>query len=150
MRYFNFAAVMDVSDVGGNVMHGAHVASIGGTWLALVCDGFAGMRDHDGHISLRRRLPDEWSRLKFPLMIRGQRLQVDVQHAATTYTLSEGTLLTIEHEGQEVRLSTAAPTVTCPNSPPGPEPEPDFADDPTRDHKEETSRSAYGQSTTCT
>ena len=131
MRYFNFAAVMDVSDVGGNVMHGAHIASIGGTWLALVY-GFAGLRDHDGRISFRPRLPDEWTRLAFPLMIRGQRLQVDIQHQATTYTLIEGTQLTIEHEGQELSLSTAAPTVTRPNPPPGAEPEPDFADDPTR------------------
>src|SRR3546814_9930492 len=36
MRYFNFAAVMDLSDVGGNMMHGAHIASIGGSWMALV------------------------------------------------------------------------------------------------------------------
>lgn len=131
MRYFNFASVMDVSDVGGNVMHGAHVASIGGTWLALVY-GFAGMRDHDGRISFRPRLPDEWTRLTFPLMIRGERLQVDIQHPATTYTLIEGAQLTIEHEGQELTLSTAAPVMTCPNPPPGAEPEPDFADDPTR------------------
>src|SRR5690606_14149251 len=32
LRYINFAAVMDLSDIGGNMMHGAHVASIGGTW----------------------------------------------------------------------------------------------------------------------
>jgi alpha,alpha-trehalose phosphorylase len=36
MRYFNFAAVMDLSDVGGNMRHGPHIASIGGTWMALV------------------------------------------------------------------------------------------------------------------
>jgi hypothetical protein len=62
------------------------------------------------------------------LMIRGQRLQVDVQRAATTYTLSEGTLLTIEHEGKEISVSTAVTTMTCFNSRPGAEPEPDFAE----------------------
>jgi alpha,alpha-trehalose phosphorylase len=122
---------MDVSDVGGNVMHGAHVASIGGTWLALVY-GFAGMRDHGGRISFRPRLPDEWTRLAFPLTIRGQRLQVDIQHPVTMYALIEGEQLTIEHEGREISLSTAAPVVTCPSPPPGAEPEPDFADDPMR------------------
>ena len=112
-------------------MHGAHVASIGGTWLALVY-GFAGMRDHDGRISFRPRLPDEWTRLTFPLMIRGQRLRVDIQHRATTYSLIEGAQLTIEHEGKEISLSSASPLATCPNPAPGAEPEPEFADDPTR------------------
>ena len=49
LRYFRFAAVMDLSDVGGNVMHGAHIASIGGTWMALIY-GFAGMRDAGGRV----------------------------------------------------------------------------------------------------
>src|SRR5215813_9459951 len=86
MEYFSFAAVMDLSDVGGNMMHGAHIASIGGTWLALIY-GFAGMRDHGGRITFKPRLPDEWSRLTFPLIIRGQKLRVAVDHVATTYSL---------------------------------------------------------------
>ena len=61
LRYFNFAATMDLSDVGGNMMHGAHIASIGGAWMALVY-GFAGMRDYGGGISFRPRLPSEWRR----------------------------------------------------------------------------------------
>src|SRR5262245_26928235 len=126
MRYFNFAAVMDLSDVGGNMMHGAHIASIGGTWLALVY-GFAGMRDHGGRISFRPRLPDEWSRLAFPLMIKGQGLKVDIDRAATTYRLTEGEQLTIYHDGEEITLSTATPKATRPNPPAGAEPESDFA-----------------------
>jgi alpha,alpha-trehalose phosphorylase len=126
MRYFDFAAVMDLSDVGGNMMHGAHIASIGGTWLAMVY-GFGGMRDHGGRISFRPCLPDEWSRLVFPLMIKGQRLRVDIDHAATSYSLTEGEELTIYHDGEEITLSTAAPTVSRPNPPAAVEPEPEFA-----------------------
>jgi len=126
MRYFNFAAVMDLSDVGGNMMHGAHIASIGGTWMALVY-GFAGMRDHGGCISFRPRLPDEWSRLAFPLMIKGQGLKVDIDRAATTYRLTEGEQLTIHHDGEEITLSTATPDATRPNPPASAEPESDFA-----------------------
>jgi alpha,alpha-trehalose phosphorylase len=125
MRYFNFAAVMDLSDVGGNVMHGAHIASIGGTWLALVY-GFAGLRDHDGRISFRPRLPDEWSRLAFPLVIKGRRLRIEIDHASTTYRLVEGDQLAIYHNGEEIMVSTATPTITRPNPPPGVEPEPEF------------------------
>jgi alpha,alpha-trehalose phosphorylase len=126
MRYFNFAAVMDLSDVGGNMMHGAHIASIGGTWMALV-HGFAGMRDHGGRISFRPRLPDEWSRLAFPLMIKGQALKVDIDRAATTYRLTEGEQLTIYHDGEAITLSTAMPNATRSNPPAGAEPESDFA-----------------------
>src|SRR5690606_9620852 len=62
LDYFRFAAVMDLSDVGGNMRHGAHIASIGGTWMALTY-GFGGLRDHGGRISFRPRLPPEWRAL---------------------------------------------------------------------------------------
>jgi alpha,alpha-trehalose phosphorylase len=127
MQYFSFAAVMDLSDIGGNMMHGAHIASIGGTWLALIY-GFAGMRDHGGRITFKPRLPDEWSRLTFPLIIRGQKLRVEVDHVATTYSLIEGERLTIYHDGDEITLTTAAPTLTRRNPPPNAEPKPELAD----------------------
>ncbi len=56
-EYFDFAVAMDLSDVGGNMLHGAHIASIGGSWMCLVY-GFGGMRDHGGNITFRPRLPD--------------------------------------------------------------------------------------------
>jgi alpha,alpha-trehalose phosphorylase len=126
LRYFNFAAAMDLSDVGGNMKHGAHIASIGGTWMALVY-GFAGMRDHGGRISFRPRLPDDWSRLAFPLTIKGQGLKVDIDHTATTYLLTQGEQLTVYHDGEEITLTTAMPKATRPNSPSGAEPVSDFA-----------------------
>jgi alpha,alpha-trehalose phosphorylase len=118
--------VMDLSDVGGNMMHGAHIASIGGTWMALVY-GFAGMRDHGGHISFRPHLPDEWSRLVFPLTIKGRRLRVNIDHVATTYSLIEGEQLMIYHDGEEITVSMAAPTISRPNPAAAAEPEPEFA-----------------------
>jgi alpha,alpha-trehalose phosphorylase len=121
MRYFNFAAVMDLSDVGGNMMHGAHIASIGGTWMALVY-GFAGMRDEGGRISFRPRLPDGWDRLAFCLSVRGRRLRVEIDHAATIYRLVEGEELTIRHDGEELTLAAAGRTVTRPSPPAEPEP----------------------------
>ena len=123
MRYFNFAAVMDVSDIGGNMMHGAHIASIGGTWLALLY-GFAGMRDNDGRLSFRPRLPDEWSRLALSLIVRGQRLRIEIDHSATTYRLVGGEGLVICHDGEELTLAESAPVVTRPTPPAQIEPEP--------------------------
>ena len=80
-------------------MHGAHIASIGGSWMALVY-GFTGLRDHGGVIAFRPRLPPKWRRLHFALGIRGSRLRVETGHDVTTYTLSEGDTLTIHHDGE--------------------------------------------------
>jgi alpha,alpha-trehalose phosphorylase len=120
---------MDLSDIGGNMMHGAHIASIGGTWLALVY-GFAGMRDYGGQISFRPRLPAEWRALRIPLTIRGRRLRVEVCHDVTSYHLIEGDELNLAHDGEEFRLTADAPTVTHANSPPVPEPTPEFVPAP--------------------
>ena len=110
-EYFNFAAVMDLADVGGNMMHGAHIASIGGTWLALVY-GFGGMRDYGGHISFRPRLPGDWRRLCFRLTIRGNFIHVDIRPEETTYTLREGSGFRFAHDGQPVELRPDAPSVS--------------------------------------
>ncbi|GGG29417.1 kojibiose phosphorylase [Caldovatus sediminis] len=125
MEYFRFAAEMDLSDVGGNMRHGAHIASIGGTWMALTY-GFAGLRDGEGRISFSPRLPSEWRALRFPLTIRGCRLRVEVRHDVTTYRLEAGDELTVFHCGEAVTLSAAAPVATRPTPPPPPEPVPEF------------------------
>ena len=110
-EYFDFAAVMDLADVGGNMMHGAHIASIGGTWLALVY-GFGGMRDHGGHISFRPRLAGDWRRLSFRLTIRDSFIQVEIRPEATTYTLRDGPGLSFAHEGEPAELRPDAPVVS--------------------------------------
>ena len=114
-EYFDFAAVIDLADVGGNMMHGAHIASIGGTWLALVY-GFGGMRDYGGHISFRPRLPGDWRRLSFRLTIRDTFIQVDIRPEATTYTLRDGAGLRFAHEGEPMELRPDAPVVSCATS----------------------------------
>jgi alpha,alpha-trehalose phosphorylase len=118
-EYFNFAAVMDIADVGGNMMHGAHIASIGGTWLALVY-GFGGMRDYGGRISFRPRLPSDWRRLRFRLTVRGNVVHVDIGPESATYTLQQGDGLGLEHEGELIELRPDAsravrPIATAPH-----------------------------------
>jgi alpha,alpha-trehalose phosphorylase len=124
LDYFRFAAAMDLSDVGGNMMHGAHIASIGGTWMALTY-GFGGLRDYGGRISFRPRLPPEWTALRFPLTIRGRRLKVEATHDSTTYHLVEGDELRICHDGEEIVLTASAPMTSRPTPvPPSVEPMP--------------------------
>ena len=113
LEYLRSAAVMDLGDVAGNVVDGAHLASIGGTWMALVY-GFGGLRDYDGRISFSPRLPVAWTFLRFALTIRGQILDVDMRQGKTTYLLREGAGLTIAHQGRDVALTTGnAVTLAC-------------------------------------
>jgi alpha,alpha-trehalose phosphorylase len=114
-EYFNYAVSMDLADVGGNVKDGVHIASTGGTWMAAVY-GFGGFRDYGGRFSFRPRLPEQWRRLRFPLTIRGQTLEVEITSASTTYTLCQGEGLTIYHDNQELRLTMTAPLI-LPTSP---------------------------------
>jgi alpha,alpha-trehalose phosphorylase len=104
MEYGRYAVLMDLADVGHNVSDGCHIASMGGTWMVLVY-GFAGMRDFDGHLSFRPRLPEELTRLRFPLTIGGRTLDVAIEPGAATYTLRDGADLTISHFDEEVTLT---------------------------------------------
>jgi alpha,alpha-trehalose phosphorylase len=104
LEYFLDACAVDLLDLHGNTADGIHIASCGGTWLALVA-GFGGLRDFDGSVRLDPRLPASWERLAFRLQVRGQLIEVELTHAATTYRLLEGPGLVIEHAGEELRLA---------------------------------------------
>jgi alpha,alpha-trehalose phosphorylase len=99
---------MDLADVGGNVTHGAHIASIGGTWMAVVY-GMAGMRDDGGVIRFRPQLPEGLQRIRFTLTIRGQELEVDITAEAVIYRLRAGGSLTIFHQDKVLHLSLGTP-----------------------------------------
>ena len=130
LDYLGEAALMDLHDLEHNTRDGIHIASLAGTWVALV-SGFGGFRDLDGTFSFAPRLPQGLIRLAFTLLIRGRRLRVEVTHAEATYTLADGDPLDIVHHGQPVSLSagkpqarpiSAAPSRTRPSQPSGREP----------------------------
>lgn len=105
LRYLNYSVLMDLADVGGNVRDGVHIASIGGTWMAIVY-GLAGMRDYSGKLSFN---PKPFVRkLAFALTVQGQRLEVDVNNGSVTYLLRQGGGLTIKHRDEELRLAEGA------------------------------------------
>ncbi len=108
LRYFRYALLMDLADVGGNVKDGVHIASMGGTWIAVVY-GIAGLRDWNGRISFRPKLPEKTSLLTFRLTIRGRLLEVDMKREGVTYTLIEGDDLSFEHCGEKITLSPGSP-----------------------------------------
>ena len=80
LDYFLDACAVDLLDLHGNTADGVHVASGGGTWLALVA-GFGGLRDADGDVRFNPRLPAAWDRLRFRVQVRGQLIEVDMTAA---------------------------------------------------------------------
>jgi len=128
--YLGEAALMDLHDLEHNTRDGVHIASLAGTWIALV-GGFGGMRHSNGTVGFAPRLPEGLTRLAFTLMIRGRRLRVDITHTAVTYLLADGEPLEILHHGVPVPLTGTKPQVRPvpaiaarprPGQPPGREP----------------------------
>jgi alpha,alpha-trehalose phosphorylase len=104
VEYFDYALLMDLADVAGNVVDGAHVASTGGVWMGLTY-GFGGMRDCNGKLEFDPRLPARWGRLKFPLRFHESRILVDLTHEAFTFTLIEGQPVEVTVRGTEYTIT---------------------------------------------
>jgi alpha,alpha-trehalose phosphorylase len=107
LGYFLDALSVDLLDTHGNTADGIHIASCGGTWLALVA-GFGGLRDSDGEVRFRPRLPDGWSRLRFRVQVRGQVIEVDISPEGTEFSLVEGRGLLIFDGDTPIRLQPEA------------------------------------------
>jgi alpha,alpha-trehalose phosphorylase len=109
IEYWTYAAWMDLADVHANVEQGCHIASMGGTWMAVVY-GVAGMREHNGHITFHPRL-GRIERLAFHLTIQGQLLMVSIDRrdGQVTYLLRDGTGLAIGHFAEELKLEPGQP-----------------------------------------
>ena len=108
LEYFRYALFMDLANVAGNVVDGAHVASTGGVWMSLVY-GFGGMRNYDGTLHFDPRLPREWKRLSFRLRYRDSRIRVDLMPQSYRYELIEGDPVTITVCGAQVELKSGQP-----------------------------------------
>ena len=103
MEYFQYALMMDLGDVAGNVSDGVHVASTGGVWQALVF-GFGGVRDREGRLDLNPVIPDGWEELSFSLRFRDRQLRVRLGQDTERYLLEEGLPLVIRVRGREHTL----------------------------------------------
>lgn len=117
------AALMDLADLEHNTRDGLHIASLAGTWTALVA-GFGGMRWDDGSLRFAPRLPSRLRRLAFTLRFLGRCLRVEVTGDRATYTLRSGAPLTIRHHGTELTVREGAPAGR-PVPLPGPRPAPE-------------------------
>jgi alpha,alpha-trehalose phosphorylase len=128
--YLGEAALMDLHDLEHNTGDGLHIASLAGSWLALVA-GFGGFRDHDGTLSFAPRLPPGVGRLAFRICVATGRVHVEVDDGGATYTLQRGSALEVSHFGETLKLSAGVPVRRAvpkapqrerPSQPPGREP----------------------------
>ncbi|MFF8990636.1 glycoside hydrolase family 65 protein [Streptomyces sp. NPDC014983] len=104
------AALMDLHDLEHNTRDGLHIASLAGTWMALVA-GFGGMRRDGERLRFAPRLPERLARLAFHVEFRGRRLRVEIGADKTTYALLDGPPLTLRHHGEPVTVTMAEPAV---------------------------------------
>ncbi|WP_204293434.1 HAD family hydrolase [Actinoplanes campanulatus] len=107
-EYLVDAASVDMADTAGNLRDGIHIASAGGTWMALVY-AFAGYRWRPPEPEFSPMLPTRALRLRFPLRIRGSVLEVDIEEERVTYSIRDGEPLTARHHGQRFTVTAAAP-----------------------------------------
>lgn len=105
-EYLVDAVAVDVADTAGNLRDGVHVASAGGTWMALV-QGFAGYRWHGSQFA--PMLPTRARRLRFPLRIRGSELDVDIEPDRVTYTVRSGGPVSASHHGEPFTVVPGSP-----------------------------------------
>ena len=117
------AALMDLADLEHNTRDGLHIASLAGTWTALVA-GFGGLRRDGTSLCFAPRLPERFSRLAFSLQLLQSRLRVEIGPDQATYTLLSGPPLTISHHGTPLTVRAEAPAVRAvPPAPSVPAPE---------------------------
>jgi alpha,alpha-trehalose phosphorylase len=112
-RYFDFALLMDLADVGGNVSNGVHVASAAGAWMALVF-GFGGVRDFDGRLTIDPHLPGRIERLAFSLRFRDRQVRVSLTHGEERYVLTDGEPLEVVVRGETHQLAPDEAVVLTP------------------------------------
>ena len=133
LDYTAEAALMDLHDLEHNARAGLHIASLAGTWLAIVA-GFGGMRDHGDRLSFRPQPAPGWTRFCFRVRWRGARVEVRVTDSRVSYAAFEtqGRPVEIEHCGEVLHLVEgetqqrpvhfAQPLTERPSQPPGREP----------------------------
>ena len=113
LQYFRYALLMDLADAAGNASDGVHIAAAAGSWMAIV-NGFGGVRDYDGRLSLDPRLPHAWRSLEFSLRFRDRQLRVRLGHDEERYTLETGHALNLRVRDEQHVLTAGEPLVLEP------------------------------------
>ena len=108
--YLHETALVDLRDLQGNTSQGLHIASLAGTWSALV-DGFGGLREDGWQPRVSPALPDSLRRLSFRIRWHGKPIKVEATHETVTCTLlgEEGTELVVRIYDEDVTVRAGQP-----------------------------------------
>ncbi|WP_156678557.1 glycoside hydrolase family 65 protein [Sphingomonas profundi] len=101
-RFFRETLFVDLDDLHGNTDHGAHMAAMANSWLALAW-GYGGLRVSDGQLRLAPTRPAAWNGYRFGILWRGTRLSVAVDRDGVTYRAAGGGIA-FAHRGTPVSL----------------------------------------------
>jgi alpha,alpha-trehalose phosphorylase len=130
--YLTEAALMDLDDREHNTRDGLHVASLAGTWIAVV-SGFGGLRESAERVAFSPRLPSGITRLTFTICVQRSQLNVDITASTTTYRVIDGQPLSLLHDGKPLLVAAGDPIrlptlnqsrLAAPTQPPGRAPQP--------------------------
>jgi len=135
LDYTGEAALMDLRDLEHNTRDGLHMASLAGSWTALVA-GFGGLRDGGGQLTFMPRLPEQLTHLAFGVVYRGRHLRVRIGADEATYTLAPGDeTLRLHHHGEAFEVTPDKPaTLPIPVLHPTPRPSQPAGRAPQRRH----------------
>ncbi|MGA9333079.1 MAG: beta-phosphoglucomutase, partial [Rudaea sp.] len=111
-RYFHQTLRVDLDDLQSNTAHGAHIAAMAGSWLALAW-GFGGLRvNHDPagepRLAFDPIRPPAWRAYRFGIVWQGRHVVVAIDADGAHYTLSHGAALQILHAGEGLTLEAKA------------------------------------------
>lgn len=101
MRYFRFAAGIDLGNRMGNSSEGVHAAALGCLWQVVVF-GFAGLHSHGDDLGLDPALPAPWRSLEFPFHYRGQRLRFTITPSDLTVEVPRSVRITLGQSAPRV------------------------------------------------
>lgn len=102
--YLAEAALVDLDDLAGNSDHGVHIASMAGTWIAVV-SGFGGMQCDATGLRFAPRLPPALSRISFGMRWQGRQLRVQIRPDEADYQLVDGPPMRLSHHGEPLALA---------------------------------------------
>ena len=119
--YLGEAALMDLRDLEHNTRDGVHIASLAGTWIALV-GGFGGLRHEDGTVSFAPRLPGGPRQARVQPRHPGAAAAGGGHPRHGPYSLTDGEPLEIVHHGEKVALSAGKPQTRPVQADAGPAP----------------------------
>jgi alpha,alpha-trehalose phosphorylase len=114
--YLAESALIDLQDRQNNTRDGLHLASLAGTWTALVA-GFGGMRARAGTLAFSPRLPVGISRLAFRIRYRQRTVRVAVTPGEAKYELLDGAQIAVIHHGEPILLGHQPVMLPIPSLP---------------------------------